>query len=186
MLAFELVGVFVISTSILNLQVYSVMKMSDAIIFLHKNNKKKFQKNSHVLWIANMLFFNLGRGIGTCSGKSWSMNLTFKHTSNRSGCTSWFSTQKLHFSWGFVGKKGARDTLKFLGNVIFTIKQIISRKWTLSMKGLTELPRGFFFGWKLSAGAWSDPCSDQDKSCAHYWAHLGDFLHDKHLSLSLK
>lgn len=70
MLAFELVGVFVISTSILNLQVYSVMKMSDAIIFLHKNNKKKFQKNSHVLWIANMLFFNLGRNIGTCSGKS--------------------------------------------------------------------------------------------------------------------
>lgn len=57
MLAFELVGVFVISTSILNLQVYSVMKMSDAIIFLHKNNKKKIQKNSHVLWIANMLFF---------------------------------------------------------------------------------------------------------------------------------
>lgn len=57
MLAFELVGVFVISTSILNLQVYSVMKMSDAIIFLHKNNNKKIQKNSHVLWIANMLFF---------------------------------------------------------------------------------------------------------------------------------
>lgn len=56
MLAFELVGVFVISTSILNLQVYSVMKMSDAIIFLHKSNKK-IQKNSHVLWIANMLFF---------------------------------------------------------------------------------------------------------------------------------
>lgn len=57
MLAFELVGVFVISTSILNLQVYSVMKMSDAIIFLHKNsNKKKIPKNSHVLWIANMLF----------------------------------------------------------------------------------------------------------------------------------
>lgn len=57
MLAFELVGVFVISTSILNLQVYSVMKLSDAIIFLHKNNNKKIQKNSHVLWIANMLFF---------------------------------------------------------------------------------------------------------------------------------
>lgn len=54
MLAFELVGVFVISTSILNLKVYSVMKMSDAIIFLHKNKKSK---NSHVLWIANMLFF---------------------------------------------------------------------------------------------------------------------------------
>lgn len=44
MLAFELVGVFVISTSILNLQVYSVMKMSDAIIFLHKNNKKNSKK----------------------------------------------------------------------------------------------------------------------------------------------
>lgn len=43
-----------------------------------------------------------------------------------------------------------------------------------------------FFGWKLSAGAWSDPCSDQDKSCAHYWAHLRGFLHDKHLSLGLK
>lgn len=55
MLAFKLVGVFVISTSILNLKVYSVMKMSDAIIFLHKNKKKS--KNSHVLWIANMLFF---------------------------------------------------------------------------------------------------------------------------------
>lgn len=71
MLAFELVGVFVISTSILNLQVYGVMKMSDAIIFLHKSNKRKIQKNSHVLWIANMLsFFNLGRGIDTCSGRS--------------------------------------------------------------------------------------------------------------------
>lgn len=56
MLAFELVGVFVISTSILNLEVYSVMKTSDAVIFLHKNNKKHHQKNSHVLWIANMLF----------------------------------------------------------------------------------------------------------------------------------
>jgi len=40
MLAFELVGVFVISTSILNLEVYSVMKMSDAIIFLHKKTTK--------------------------------------------------------------------------------------------------------------------------------------------------
>lgn len=46
MLAFELVGVFVISTSILNLQVYSVMKMSDAIIFLHKSNKKNPKKFS--------------------------------------------------------------------------------------------------------------------------------------------
>lgn len=42
MLAFELVGVFVISTSILNLEVYSVIEMSDAIIFLHKNKTKKF------------------------------------------------------------------------------------------------------------------------------------------------
>lgn len=75
MLAFELDGVFVISTSILNLKVYSVMKMPDAIIFLHKS--KKNPKNSHVLWIANMLFFfNLGRGIGTCSGRYLSMNLT--------------------------------------------------------------------------------------------------------------
>lgn len=39
MLALELVSVFVISTSILNLKVYSVMKTSDAIIFLHKNKK---------------------------------------------------------------------------------------------------------------------------------------------------
>lgn len=54
MLAFELVGVFVISTSTLNLQVYSVMKMSDAIIFLHKKTK------THVLWIVKMYPFGGG------------------------------------------------------------------------------------------------------------------------------
>lgn len=51
-----------------------------------------------------------------------------------------------------------------------------------SMKVSMELRGGVFFGWKLSAGA----CSDQDVSCAHRWAHLGDFLRDKHLSLGLK
>lgn len=51
-LAFQLGGVFVTSTSILNLAVSSVMRMSDSIIFLHKNKKKQ---KSHVLWVADML-----------------------------------------------------------------------------------------------------------------------------------
>lgn len=73
MLAFELVGVFVISTSILNLQVYSVMKMSDAIIFLHKKTKTK----THVLWIVKKksLFF-FGSGVDSYSGRYLSMCLT--------------------------------------------------------------------------------------------------------------
>lgn len=61
-----------ISTSILNLKVYGVMEMSDAIIFLRQSRRHK--KKSNVLWVAN-IFVNGGGGTGTCSGRYLSMNL---------------------------------------------------------------------------------------------------------------
>lgn len=82
MLALELVGVFVISTSILNLKVYSVMKMSDAIIFLHKKQK--------ILMYCGLLtfFVNIRRGHRHLFRKVFKHGLNFKHMSNRSVCIS--------------------------------------------------------------------------------------------------
>lgn len=97
-------------------------------------------------------FFNLGRGIGTCSGRSWSMNLTFKHTSNRSGCISWFSTKSFTFPGHSLGRREQGTHSSFLGMLFFTIKQIISRKWMLSMKVSMELRR-VFLEWSLQWAA---------------------------------
>lgn len=49
----------------------------------------------------------------------------------------------------------------------------------LSMKVSMELTGGFLW---LGVVSWSDACSEQHESCAHHWAHLGHFLHDKHPS----
>lgn len=155
MLAFELVGVFVISTSILNLQVYSVMKMSDAIIFLHKNNQKKSKKILMYCGLLTCFFLNLGRGIGTCSGRSWSMNLTFKHTSNR----SWLHFLVFHSKASlFLGihweEREQRTHSSFLGMLFLPSNRSFPGNGTLSMKVFMEFDRRCGFFW-LEVVSWS-------------------------------
>lgn len=57
--------------------------------------------------------------------------------------------------------------LKFLGNVIFNIKQLISRKLTFSMKVCASVENSSWLQ-VLSWASRGAPCSDQGEPCAHY------------------
>lgn len=100
-----------------------------------------------------MLFFNLGRGIGTCSGRSWSMNLTLKHTSNR----SWLHFLVFHskaslFPGDSLGRSEQGTHSSFLGMLFLPLSRSFPGNGTLSMKVFMGLTGGFFW---LEVVSWS-------------------------------
>lgn len=116
-LAFQLGGVFVTSTSILNLKVSSVMRMSDSMIFLHKTKRNKKVMYSRLL-ICFWGFLNLVRGIGISSGRYLSMN--FKHMSNTSSCILCFFHLRFSFFLGMCWEGGSQGRSGFLEVLFFT------------------------------------------------------------------